>query len=123
MEMPMWLETWNLELLLPGMARRFQLQANFKGLVVVSGESCWERFWDPRQAQEERLVGLILGNMAAKWQALTILALSDLVFALEMPARLYITQSQRILETFPSFKCTFNIRKAVSRKDDFPETT
>lgn len=58
-----------------------------------------------------------MGKVAAKYQAFGILALSDSVFALEMPAKFYSTQSQRVLETSLLSNLAFNVREAVSRKD------
>lgn len=62
-----------------------------------------------------------MGMTAGKCQAFGILALTDSVFALEMPARLYSTQSQRILETSPLSNPASDIREAVSRKNEFPK--
>lgn len=48
-----------------------------------------------------------MSNVAVKCQAFGILAFRDSVFALEMPAKLYSTQSQRVLETSPLSNLAF----------------
>lgn len=60
-----------------------------------------------------------MGNVAAKCQVFGILALRGSVFALEMPVKLYSTQSQGVLETSPLSNLAFlmQVSKEVSKKD------
>ena len=68
---------------------------------MVTGALCRERDSETAPGTGGESSGLTIGNGAAKHQALASLALSGLLFALEMSARLHSTRSQRILETFP----------------------
>lgn len=48
-----------------------------------------------------------MGSVAAECQTFGILAFGGSIFALQMPAKLYGTQNQRVLETSPLSNLAF----------------